>query len=242
MKTALAILLILARPAYGQLAPLIFTPTSAGSSGDTVKYDNANRADFTAVTTSSISLTVGSETNRYVVVVVAGERGSSAEWKVDSLKDDEGNHFTRIDSLAAVATHRRMELWGRVGVTSGSRTFTWWSETASGSGKYGNIAAISFSGVHQTTPTGTPAHSTGSGATADDDITLAALDMGFSAGFTWNDVTFTGNGTERWEDTAGQWRTAGQTITGTGTTTMSYGLSGTGEFYVHIAVPIKTAQ
>lgn len=209
-----------------------------------VTFDPGAVAISTADGSSSptVNVTVGAGcTNRAIIAIVAWYEGGAAPGSVSSMTIG-GSAATFIGGVSpsAGAESRRIEMWYRVGVSTGSNTVT---ATMSESMYKISIAALSYCGVHQSVPLGTPATAdTASPTAATVDVSSGATELVVDAAMTIGHESFTATAgqTERLNDAtaAGFFYVGSSEKTGAGTTTMSWDLSGADANGI-IAVPLK---
>lgn len=210
----------------------------------TVTFDPGAVAITTAddSTTPSVDVTVGGGcTSRAIVAIVAWYQGGGAPGSVSSLSIG-GSAATFIGGVspAAGSESRRIEMWYRVGNSTGLNTVT---ATMSEQMYKISIAALSYCGVHQSVPLGTPATAdTPSSTNAFVDVTSGATELVVDGAMTDAHATFTADGgqTERLNDANGSccFYVGSSERTGSATTTMSWTLSAADANAI-IAVPLK---
>ena len=140
--------------------------------GLAVAFDNTNSANFSAVTTAGVTLTVGSGSNRAVMVGLTFNNNGNTSIAVSGGGATGWALVTGTDSTNSRTA--RTLIWAAVNPSSGSQTFT---ATWGGGNAGGVIGAITVTGVNQTTPMINGTFGTGTGATASVAITTANGDL-----------------------------------------------------------------
>jgi len=212
-------------------------PASAAISVDsTVTAVSPNQ-----VSSLTWSHVVGSGSNRILVVGISFRDGNVS---ASSVKYG-GVSLTLIGAVNSGGNQNRTEMWYLLAPTTGTASIV---VTMSAS-KAIAAASISFAGVHQSTPLGTPVTGTSNGSTTAS-VTLASasgqvvLDT-VTANGDANSLTANGSQTPQWgifsgSGDAGNARGAGSTKPGASSTTMSWTL-GTSKPWSQVAVPLIAA-
>lgn len=228
----------------------VSTPAEAQIVVDSATSGNGGNSN---VNTLSFSHTVNAGTNRLLLVGVHVRNGSttvaSVTWGTGSTCVSTCNPsfcrcaLTQVASEAAGSNANLTQLWELVNPPVATANIT----ITLGSGSFKNLVggAVSYFGVDQTTPLGTPAVATGTVATASVTVASAAGELVVDA------VTANGNAstlssgpgqTQRYNTRTGTGSNnvlgAGSTESGATSTTMSWTL-GSARSWSIIAVPIK---
>jgi hypothetical protein len=208
-----------------------------------ITFDAVNTTDANFVTSPSVNVTVGGGcTDRAIIVYVAWQ--ADGPGSVSSMTIG-GSPATFIDGVSpgSASINRRIEMWYRVGNSTGSNTVT---ATMNGEKNNITISARSYCGVHQTATLGTPASADNNGANAiaTVDVSSAGTELVVDAVMTSSAASLTvGAGqTQRNNDTAhvGVFLSGSSDETGAGTTTMSW-TTDTDDYIGIIAVPLRPA-
>ena len=150
-----------------------------------------------------------------------------------------GVPLTKITAVTNSSTIQT-ELWQLVAPATGTANVV---VTLSGS-TYLTVGVISFTGVDQSTPYGTPATSKGTGTSANITVASASNEMVLSvagAGIYGRNFTSITGGTQQWNlSAATSTKGAGGTATGAASVTISHGLSASNDWAI-IGLAIKPA-
>ena len=204
--------------------------------GAQVLYDNSASAESGSGTSISTSYTVGTGSERLLVVGVSIFRDGSSRFVTSMTYNGVAMTFqTGVNNPDGKV---RTEVWYLLNPATGSNTLTANFNTSTRK----IIGITSFEGVDQTTPisaTGSFAQDSGNPST-----TIASE----SGGMVWDAVTRDNNGswtagalqTERWDTSSGSDLTsAGSTEPGSTSVTMSWTSDDSGQQVVQIAAAIK---
>ena len=193
------------------------------------------------VKTSSATIAhpVSSGANRLLLVGVTFWPGSSQTVTSVTWNSTEG--LTYIKDIS-YGTSIRTELWGCFPVATGTHNVV---VNLSAPTTYLTVGVISFTGVDQSTPYGTPVTATGSSMSASITVASASNEMVLSvAGAGTNNFNFTSitGGTQRWNlSAATSTKGASGTASGAASVTISHGLSNTNGWAI-IGLAIKPAR
>ena len=145
----LFLLMLLPSLAFGQVmfngyVPQVETPVA-------LAVDDTSVISRTQVSTGAVNMTFASTNQRLALVTINGKDFSF--WKVDSVKlKNAGTSFTRIDSVNRFDL--RTEVWKLLAPPTGTDSVKVWISASTVDWVLG---CVSFVGVNQTTPYGTPA-------------------------------------------------------------------------------------
>jgi hypothetical protein len=222
---------------------------------DNVSPDTSTGAGATELTTGAWTV---SGSNRCIIGFIFTNGGTGSTHNSFN-HPAAGGVFTQVGSQFNVDANKRLSMWRRVAPDTGSNT---------SKGVWGNtqdeccIGAVSYTGVDQITPAGTPVTASGTTpgttATATVDVTTVAGDLVFAVAFVTNSfassnisATPAGGSTGRY-DVEGSGSMGGfaavqaiELVASGTTTTMSVDfatLPGTGGFWGIMAVVINDAE
>ena len=148
-----------------------------------------------------------------------------------------GGSLAQLGATGAFGTFNKTELWSGIPNATGAHNvvITWASSTANLEG-----GCVSFTGVDQSTPTGTTVTNTGAGTTATVTITSASGEMVVDGVYEDSSFDLTANQTLQWNDNGNLVSTnAGQqTAAGAASVVMSWGIASSRDWGT-IGVPLK---
>lgn len=202
-------------------------------------FDAASSAELENGSSKSFSHTVGSGSNRLLIVGISWYDPNSGA-SITSVVYNGTETLTKLDHAnTSPSGDGRGEIWYRVNPSSGAHNIV---VTFSTGGQYATIGAVSVADANQSTPFGTPAKATGTGTSAsvnvtsaDDELVIAVLDYASTSQTT----TVTGTGTSRWTKLSSNTEAgAGQTAPGASSVTAGWTLSGSSAWDI-IGVSIK---
>src|SRR5438876_1071828 len=215
--------------ALGCAVLLSFLPTTVEAA---VAVDNVTSSTFnTGNSTFSFNHAVGSGANRLLIVGVTDD-------------NNRGVPSVTYNAVAMTAIGSKsngnllVSMFRTVNPPSGTFAVkvTW-----GGGNNVGEVGAISFTGVDQTTPLGTFVTASASTTTPTVNVTSAAGELVVdTVGATGGTLTVEASQTQRWNLTQTV-RGGGSTEAGAATVTMSWSL-GTSNSWATIAVPVKPAK
>ncbi len=217
---------------------LLLVPQSANAA---VAIDTStNGGELNGTGEHTWSHTVGSGSNKYLVVGLSGwDGGTDFDAAIDVTVTYNGIPMTNI-GFAGAAGQNGVGFWGLIDPPTGIHTV---SVTNAGTIEQLRGGTISFTGVSQTAPVGTFVGEDGAVSDGSVDITLAEGDLGLDALYCLNlggpsigagqteRVSVDGNGAQEWHKMS--------TEGGSGTVTMSWTCPGGDD--ANGAIPIKAA-
>jgi hypothetical protein len=164
---------------------------AAAGGGSNVAFDASAKAGCgVGIGTRVISITIGNNANRYVIVCTGAGDATIGDRTVDSVSSNVDGAFTLISSATGDdANYCRVEMWQKVAPTVGAHTIT--VTYSGGATDAAEAAAVSLYNVDQATPVGTPVVPNGTVAstTPNGAVTLGTDDMAVAVLFSDSDAT-----------------------------------------------------
>ena len=207
-----------------------------------IAHDATASATNNAGGVATVNLTIAAGSNLFLIVSVEMRNAGGAVGSVSTCKWNTTETMTLIDAYTNPGGNYRVELWGLVNPTTGAHSV---SLTYTGTIGRGIAGASSYSGVNQSTPTGTAAHADGTSTAPAVTLTSAAGEVGYAC-CGWNGSAGgagTSNDTQRYKTitTAGSGELGGGAQEAPGAASVTIDWTITSTIWTVTGVPIKPA-